>query len=81
MQDQHEELSEKLLEIFAREFAIAKNLGKESGPDRLARVHRNDSGSPVLMPQKVVATSNPAFFNAATRSLPRTLGSAVMPLL
>ena len=74
---------EEFLELLSTEITVAQDFGEQPRADSLAGVHRNNGGSTVGVPKKMMATldprtSNPAFVNTATNSLPVRLGSKVM---
>jgi len=71
------------LELLSTEITVAQDFGEQPRADSLAGVRRNNGGSTVGVPKKMMATldprtSNPAFVNTATNSLPVRLGSKVM---
>ena len=47
------------MQFFGIKLAIAKDLGKKSRTDGLARVHRHYGGSSIPVPEKMVAAFNP----------------------
>ncbi|MGH8487798.1 MAG: hypothetical protein ACREXS_02710 [Gammaproteobacteria bacterium] len=74
---------EQFLELLSIEITGAEDFAEQPRADSLTGVHRNNGGSTIGVPKKMMATldpntSNPAFFNLATNSLPVRLGSKVM---
>ena len=50
---------EKFLELLSVEIAVAQDFGEQPRADRLARMHRNNGGSAVSVPKKMVASLDP----------------------